>query len=149
MIVSFECVVSDKLRVAVDNYLNPRNPFLALTDSFFVENKAYYYKIKDDKSGKRLVLIVENGIFDLVAEYVALTGVMGFVFSVLSSGVFWSGILYVSIILVVISLCYLSSKFRFYLLRWRIHRVVDSKLELECLSKEQVINRFVFGVESD
>lgn len=142
MIVSFECMVTDKLKMALDNYLHPKNIFLQMTDQFFVENKVYYFG--------NMVLIVENGFFDLIAQYIAYLGIIGFLFAWLSGNLnTWGSILFISLVLITASALYQSSKIRFYLLRWRIHKVVNKRLKMEWLSKEQVVSRFIHGVYQD
>lgn len=109
-----------------------------MTDDLYVENKVHYYG--------NMVLIVQTSMFDIVAQYIALTGVIGLLFSWLVGGLdLWKGIFYISLVIILVSMSYLSSKFRFYLLRWRINKVVDKNLKLEWLSKEQVVNRFIQG----
>lgn len=140
MIVSFECDVSDKLKVALENYVHPRNELLGATDGLFVENRVLYYG--------RMVLIVQTSFFDVVAEYLAYMGLLSLLISWLVGSLqLWSGLFYIGVFIVLIALCYLSSKVRFYLLRWRVNRVVDKNLKLTWLSKEQVITRFIHGAK--
>lgn len=142
MIISFECDVSDKLKSGIENYMHPKNVLLQLTDDFFVENKAYYYG--------RMVLIVETSFFDLIARYMAYFGVIGLLFSWLVGNLqLWSGVFFISLLLVAVSSVYLSSKIRFYLLRWRVHKVIDASLRMDWLSKEQVVSRFIHGEMAD
>ena len=142
MIVSFECEVSDKLKKSLENYVHPKNTLLQLTDDLFVENKVYYYG--------NMVLVVEIGMFDIIAQYFAYFGVIGLLFSwFIGNYQLWMGIPYISFLVIAVCLSYLSSKVRFYLLRWRIHEVVDKDLKMTWLSKEQVITRFIHGVKQD
>lgn len=140
LIVSFECDVSDKLKTALENYLHPRSAWLSLTDGFFVENRVYYYG--------RMVLIVERGFFDVISQYLAYLGVIG-LFYCFFIGPFNQGFFFGSLLMLGVAVSYLSAKVRFYLLRWRINKVVDKSLKISWLSKEQVINRFIHGVPKD
>lgn len=140
MIISFECKVNDKLKTALDNYLNPKSLLLSATDGLYVEKKVYYYG--------DMVLIVERGLFDVIAEYMVYTGSIGLVFSVLVGGLeMWGGVFSISLFMILVSLIFMSSKIRFYLLRWRIHKKVDADLRMDWLSKEQVVSRFIHGVK--
>lgn len=142
MIVSFECERSEKLEKAIDNYLHPNNTLLQLTDDLYVENKVYYFD--------NVVLIVQTSFFDIVAQYFVYFGVMGLLFSwLVDTNQFFRGIPYISFLVVLICLVYLSAKVRFYLLKWRINKVVDKDIQMKWLSKEHVINRFIIGVKNN